>query len=83
MCQMLHPWSGRAAPGGGPMPARLRSAGGSASSAARLRAISVCRFMTAAQGDWIGSPVLGALTKGPSARTSLSVRGAQLNPSLG
>ena len=51
------------------MPARLRCAGGSANSAASLRAISVCRFMIATHGDWIGSPVLGAFTKRPSART--------------
>ncbi len=56
------------------MPARLRWAGGSASSAASLRAISACRFMAAThQGDWIGSPVFGASTKRPSARTFLPV----------
>jgi hypothetical protein len=36
--------------------------------------------MIAAQGDWIGSPVFGALTNGPSAGTFLPVRGARLNP---
>ncbi|HEX8931063.1 MAG TPA: hypothetical protein VGA45_19285 [Actinomycetota bacterium] len=46
-----------------------RRAGGSASSAASLRATSVCRFMIATQGDWIGSLVRGVLTKRPSART--------------
>ena len=66
--------------GGGTRPARLRCAGGSASSAASLRAISVWRFMMATQGDWIGSPVFGASTKGPSARTFLPARGARLNP---
>ena len=63
--------------------ARLRWASGGASSAASLRAISVWQFMTASQGDWIGSPVVGALTKRPSARTFLPVRGAPLNPSRG
>ena len=78
---MLHSSScGGAAPGGGPLPALLRWAGGSASSAASLRAISVWRFMIATQGDWIGSLVLGALTKGPSARAFLPVTGARLNP---
>ena len=62
------------------MPALLRCAGGNASTAASLRAISVCRFMTATQGGWSGSSVLGAFTKGPSARTFLPVRGARLNP---
>ena len=51
------------------MPARLRWAGGSASSAASLRAISVWRFMMASQGDWIGSLVLGAFTSSPTACT--------------
>ncbi len=55
------------------MPARLRWAGGSASSAAGLRAISAWRFMAATQGDRIGSPVFGASTKRPSARTFLPV----------
>ena len=31
--------------------------------------------MMAPQGGWIGSPVSGAFTKGPSARTFLPVRG--------
>ena len=52
------------------MPALLRWAGGSASSTAGLWAISVWRFMTATQGDWIGSLALGAFGKGPSARHS-------------
>jgi hypothetical protein len=65
------------------MPARLRRAGGSASSAASLRAISVCRFMIAPQGARIVSPVCGAFAKGPSARAFLPVEGARLNPSRG
>ena len=39
-----------------------RRAGGSASSAAGLRAISVSRFMIAARGGWIGGPVLAGLS---------------------
>ena len=65
------------------MPAWERWAGGSASLAASLRAIPVYRFMMATQGNWIGSVVCGALTKRRSAHTSLSVRGARLNPSQG
>jgi hypothetical protein len=80
---MLHSSSGRAALRGAVMPARLRCAGGSAGSAASSRAISVWRFTMANQGDWIGSAVCGGLTKRPSARTFLSVLGAQLNPSRG
>ena len=67
---MLHSSFGRAGLGGAVMPALLCAAGGSASSAASLRAISVCRFMMASQGDWIGSLALGAFAKGPSARHS-------------
>ena len=61
--------SGKVVPGSGAIPALLRCAGGSASSAASLRAISVCRFMMASQGDWIGSLVFGALTGRPTACT--------------
>jgi hypothetical protein len=53
------------------MPALLRWAAGSASSAAGLRAISVRRFMTATRGGWIRSPAFGVFAKGPNARTPL------------
>ena len=48
-------------------PIRLRCAGGKASSAASLRAISVWRFSTGKYGLWIGRPVFGALTSMPEA----------------
>ena len=59
------------------------NAGGSASPAANLRAISVCPFMIVTQGDWIGSLVFAAPIRRPSARTFLSGRGLRLNPERG